>query len=686
MGDAAWQMYQQQLQQTAMAAEQERQRREAWSNYYAQQHQQAQQAQQQEEQRRQAWSNYYAQQAGHAPGAQQPAAALDASSDAAPSATAAAATAYNSYANFYGAGGAVGASSQAYTQQQSGITVIGGMGGAPGMSTAPKSSSGTTGAWMRGAQQPEPVRLNPESMAQAAAAAVKNMKPPSLSVLQAHQQQLQQPQQLRVPTQLLQKSSATPSAAPNPQYQSSGGSQTGGTATASSSASGGGGGAAGPGDWPEPLRKWVERAFQQCHSDTDRSFVQQNLRSRIQYANESNTLWSNDWDREPLPDRSRTQYAMEWAAPAASLPSSLADMYSRGGGGGGGQPSRRQKRRANKASNELDAHEVAKRAKRAGRFDGQLGSASTHEPSHRWGMPAHDGVDGHDIDLDYTVVGTCERVDKKYLRLTSAPDPSTVRPEPVLKQAIEMVRAKYAGFGDERGQEQYIFLWEQMKSVRQDLTVQRIRNAFTVEVYEMHARICLEFDDQVEFRQCQAQLKQLYEEGLGSQECQREFRAYDLLYNVGKGALNNVADLMLLLSDDDRDDPHIKHALQVRAADALGHYTALFRLYASAPGHSQYVMDTFADRARLDALAVVLKAYTPAVPLSALATSLGFDDVDECAFFVEDHGVSFVADDKQLVDCKASRATLVTHSISEKEEEKRKEEQRKAEIVPISFS
>ena len=54
-------------------------------------------------------------------------------------------------------------------------------------------------------------------------------------------------------------------------------------------------------------------------------------------------------------------------------------------------------------------------------LDGQLGSASTHEPSHRWGMPAHDGADGHDIDLDYTVVGTCERVDKKYLRLTSAP-------------------------------------------------------------------------------------------------------------------------------------------------------------------------------------------------------------------------------------------------------------------------
>ena len=79
----------------------------------------------------------------------------------------------------------------------------------------------------------------------------------------------------------------------------------------------------------------------------------------------------------------------------------------------------------------------------------------------------YDGADGGDFELDYTVVGTCGIVPKKYLRLTSAPDPTAVRPEPVLREAVAMVKERYEGFGDERGQDQYIFLWEQMKSIRQ---------------------------------------------------------------------------------------------------------------------------------------------------------------------------------------------------------------------------
>lgn len=79
-----------------------------------------------------------------------------------------------------------------------------------------------------------------------------------------------------------------------------------------------------------------------------------------------------------------------------------------------------------------------------------------------------------------------------------------------------------------------------------------------------------------------------------------------------------------------------------------------------------------------------------------------FHTQDECAAFLEDHGVvvnalpgaapsaatveDAEAESVRLIDCKASRASLVDYSISQKAEEERKDAARKAEIVPISFS
>ncbi|RWW64974.1 hypothetical protein BHE74_00027743 [Ensete ventricosum] len=114
-----------------------------------------------------------------------------------------------------------------------------------------------------------------------------------------------------------------------------------------------------------------------------------------------------------------------------------------------------------------------------------------------------------DIDWDsLTVKGTCQEIEKRYLRLTSAPDPSTVivRPEEVLEKALQMVQSS---------QKNYLYKCDQLKSIRQDLTVQRIQNALTVKVlfcyllavlmwnfvYETHARLALEAGDLPEFNQ-----------------------------------------------------------------------------------------------------------------------------------------------------------------------------------------
>lgn len=65
-----------------------------------------------------------------------------------------------------------------------------------------------------------------------------------------------------------------------------------------------------------------------------------------------------------------------------------------------------------------------------------------------------------------TIKGTCTTVEKTYFRLTSAPDPSKVRPEPVLKQALKLLKSKW-----ENKAADYLYIDDQFRSLRQDLTV-----------------------------------------------------------------------------------------------------------------------------------------------------------------------------------------------------------------------
>ncbi len=198
------------------------------------------------------------------------------------------------------------------------------------------------------------------------------------------------------------------------------------------------------------------------------------------------------------------------------------------------------------------------------------------------------------------VVGTSEKLEKSYLRLTSAPNPAVVRPERVLRQTLEMLKKKWKLNGD------YGYICDQFKSMRQDLTVQRIRNDFTVLVYEIHARIALEKGDLGEYNQCQTQLIALYRQGLKGNPV--EFKAYRILYFIhtaNQAALNNA---MADLTAAEKQAEPIRHALQVRSALALGNYHRFFQLYLATPNMGAYLMDMFATRERLVALCNICKA------------------------------------------------------------------------------
>ncbi|EFH53786.1 hypothetical protein ARALYDRAFT_905913 [Arabidopsis lyrata subsp. lyrata] len=216
-----------------------------------------------------------------------------------------------------------------------------------------------------------------------------------------------------------------------------------------------------------------------------------------------------------------------------------------------------------------------------------------------------------DIDWDaLTVKGTCQEIEKRYLRLTSAPDPATVRPEDVLAKALIMVQDS---------QKNYLFKCDQLKSIRQDLTVQWIHNHLTAKVYETHARLALEAGDLSEYNQCLSQLKTLYAEDI--EGCSLEFVAYSLLYILY--TLTTTENCYHPCPEDKKDEA-VRHALSVRAAVTSGNYVMFFRLYKTAPNMNSCLMDLYVEKMCYKAVNFMSRSCRPTIPVSYIVQVLGF--------------------------------------------------------------
>ena len=290
---------------------------------------------------------------------------------------------------------------------------------------------------------------------------------------------------------------------------------------------------------------------------------------------------------------------------------------------------------------------------RQARFSGQGGLSDTAKPSAIHNVERYMGktviggtrkLNEEDFET-MTVKGTCTVLEKEYLRLTAPPRAELVRPEAILKEHLTNLKKLWLKPEKERGgggKRDYVWFCSQFKALRQDLTVQRIFNAFAVHTYETHARIALEEEDLNEFNQCQTQLKELYEKlahdrseqsGLKNET---EFIAYRILYYVilsgnkkYEGGSSDMMKIMLSLPSERRAIPTIAHALKVRVAFAEYDYHAFFALQDNCPNMGAYLMDYLVPSFRRDALQRIHKAFRPHIPADYVLSELGFDVTDD---------------------------------------------------------
>ncbi|GAM26094.1 hypothetical protein SAMD00019534_092690 [Acytostelium subglobosum LB1] len=198
---------------------------------------------------------------------------------------------------------------------------------------------------------------------------------------------------------------------------------------------------------------------------------------------------------------------------------------------------------------------------------------------------------------DEPIVGTCSEYEKKYLRLTTKPEASKIRPQSILEKWFPLLIRKY------KMNKNYDYTVDQLKSIRQDLVVQHIRNAFTLEVYESNAIISLENNDFQEFGQCITQIKELYSGPTSlDSKFKYEFISYDILFTL----LYNQEDLHPLLSEI---DPEI-------LSNEIVHHS--FKRY--------FLDKLLSTRVRDNILAAMVKSYKPHIRFSFLEKQLLFDE------------------------------------------------------------
>ncbi|KAG2227964.1 hypothetical protein INT45_011988 [Circinella minor] len=252
---------------------------------------------------------------------------------------------------------------------------------------------------------------------------------------------------------------------------------------------------------------------------------------------------------------------------------------------------------------------------------------------------------------DGKIIGTSRDIEKPYFRLTSAPDPSTVRPLTVLQNAYNNVKKKWNNGGN------YSYVCEQLKSIRQDMTVQGIRDRFAITIYEYHARIALQAGDLSEYNQCQSQLRTLYTDGsIADVSVNAEFTAYEILYLLFSGnrsEMNALLDKRAIAKEEKKagsknKSKALKHAQAVRSSLAVGNYHKFFELYRDAPNRNALLMDQFVPRERVKALLILCKSFPMGLPLDFITTELSFYNTEETIKFLESHGLKVDKENSRL--------------------------------------
>lgn len=362
--------------------------------------------------------------------------------------------------------------------------------------------------------------------------------------------------------------------------------------------------------WPDSLKEFVNTSFvRAAHLSSTQNFeFQSQMEKLVEQAISLNKLWENDWLAQKIPALDGGNLELECLQKKRYMENNDDNSF---------DSDERKRQRQSRFSQDRPRSPSSFSQQSFNEFSGNSASIQVSKKASKRALQSF--------------VGCSQALEKNYLRLTTEPDPLMVRPQKVLEKSMEYVLRRFR-----TEKKDYSYINNQFKSIRQDLTVQHIKNDFAVAVYETHARIALENNDLGEFNQCQSQLSYLIRDqkrsgGLlaKSHQLELEFTCYRIIYMVMTG---NHSDINKLRCEWGNEDAFIQHAFDLQQCQLIGNYHQFFVIYdifcSQMPLARKLIQQHLLAKERIRALNTMSRAYRR-LPMNFLNEELKFGSTED---------------------------------------------------------
>ncbi|EDR23473.1 leukocyte receptor cluster (lrc) member, putative [Entamoeba dispar SAW760] len=250
-------------------------------------------------------------------------------------------------------------------------------------------------------------------------------------------------------------------------------------------------------------------------------------------------------------------------------------------------------------------------------------------------------------DENDNLIGTSQELEKHYFRIKGEPKSSEVRPLQVLYKSLNYVLTKY------KENKEYDYICDQLKAIRQDLTLQHIENEFSIKVYEIHSDISLENNDVSEFIQCASALKQLYKKfGYSNNNPKVIFYiSAMILCNMDSKNVSPITNYSLLreIPIEILINPNIQFVLNVKRAFDNGEYFTYLKLFKEAIPKFKVIMKLAIEKVRLKGLMLLFMSIGGVIEVKDVMNFLSFSNEKEYQEFISKYPL--IQDSNGKIQC-----------------------------------